>query len=42
MKSHFGVAVGEYSFSMLRKVTKRGVKDYLLDGDFFKSPQDSG
>ena len=27
---------------MLRKVTKNGVRDYLLDGNFFKSSQDSG
>lgn len=38
----FGWGVGEYSFSMLRKVTKAGVKDYLLDGNFFKSKNDSG
>jgi hypothetical protein len=42
--SQFGVGwkAGEYSFAMLRKVTKVGVKDYLLDGNFFKNSEESG
>ncbi len=44
IKSEFGVGwkAGEYSFVMLRKVTKDGVKDYLVDGNIFKSGQDNG
>ena len=43
IKSGFGVGwrAGEYSFSMLRKVTKSGVKDYLVDGNIYKSTQDN-
>jgi len=42
--SEFGVGwkAGEYSFVMLRKVTKDGVKDYLVDGNIFKIGQDNG
>ncbi|MEO6656550.1 MAG: hypothetical protein ABIO36_10755 [Pyrinomonadaceae bacterium] len=42
IKSQFGVGwrAGEYSFAMLRKVTKSGVKDYLLDGNIHRSAHD--
>lgn len=44
IKSEFGVGwkAGEYSFVMLRKVTKDGVKDYMVDGNIFKTGQDNG
>lgn len=38
----FGWKAGEYSFVMMRKRTKSGVKDYLLDGNFFKKGEDNG
>lgn len=42
--SEFGVGwkAGEYSFVMLRKMTKDGVKDHLVDGNIFKTGQDNG
>lgn len=44
LKSQFGVGwkAGEYSFTMLRKVTRSGVRDFLLDGNFFKRGQENG
>ena len=44
INSQFGVGwkAGEYSFVMLRKVTKNGVKDFMVDGNIFKSGQDNG
>lgn len=44
INSQFGVGwkAGEYSFVMLRKMTKDGVKDYMVDGNIFKTGQDNG
>lgn len=44
IKSEYGIAwnAGEYSFVMLRKVTKSGVKDHLVDGNIYKRGQDNG
>lgn len=38
----FGWKAGEYSFVMMRKTTGSGVKDYLLDGNFFTKGKDNG
>lgn len=37
-----GWKAGEYSFSIVRKTTKTGVRDYLLDGNFFKQGEENG
>ncbi|CAN5350537.1 hypothetical protein BH10ACI3_BH10ACI3_15030 [soil metagenome] len=41
-QSGFDWKAGEYSFVLLRKVTKGGVKDYLVDGNIFKKGEDNG
>jgi hypothetical protein len=38
----FRWSVGEYSFAMLRKRNGKRTDDYLLDGNFFTNPDESG
>jgi hypothetical protein len=44
IKNEHGVgwAAGEYSFAMFRKVTKAGVKDFILWGNFFARGEENG
>ena len=41
LNNDFGIGwkAGDYSFVMLRKVTKDGVKDYMVDGNIYKRGQ---